>query len=250
MCSSQETYLDLLFSPVRFSAAAILKALQVRTQHHHGFWCWCNDCTDDDVCLLQIYRHGSERLSDVSWENLKKEVTVSVEMEVRPGPDPSLSLEEPHADVCSWLCFFFLISAAEQCHRIWVLTGGVPPATGGVLVQVLLGVSSVPRVSVHAAGSKHQQPYRPRLSAQEGQHFCLLNKLWGVILTVVRATVIARESIHFNLLSSFKNNPSIFTNNKPFGVPYKQDKVLCHVFYFENSLCPKNKSISRGFIDV
>uniref|UniRef100_A0A3P8X3L6 Nucleoporin 160 n=1 Tax=Cynoglossus semilaevis TaxID=244447 RepID=A0A3P8X3L6_CYNSE len=54
----RETYLDLLFSPVRFSAAAILKA-------------------------LQIYRHGSERLSDVSWENLKKEVTVSVEMELQ-----------------------------------------------------------------------------------------------------------------------------------------------------------------------
>ncbi|CAB1414934.1 unnamed protein product [Pleuronectes platessa] len=54
----RETYLDVLFSPLRFSAAAVVKA-------------------------LQIFRRGSERLSDVSWETLKKEVTVAVETELQ-----------------------------------------------------------------------------------------------------------------------------------------------------------------------
>lgn len=30
----------------------------------------------------QIFRRGSEKVSDLSWENLKKEVTVAVESEV------------------------------------------------------------------------------------------------------------------------------------------------------------------------
>ncbi|XP_035012837.1 nuclear pore complex protein Nup160 [Hippoglossus stenolepis] len=54
----RETYLDVLFSPLRFSAAAVVKA-------------------------LQIFRRGSERISDVSWETLKKEVTVAVETELQ-----------------------------------------------------------------------------------------------------------------------------------------------------------------------
>lgn len=32
--------------------------------------------------MFQIYRRGSERVTDLSWENLKKEVTVAVESEV------------------------------------------------------------------------------------------------------------------------------------------------------------------------
>ncbi len=34
------------------------------------------------VCVFQIYRRGSERSTDLSWEALKKEVTVAVESEV------------------------------------------------------------------------------------------------------------------------------------------------------------------------
>nr|XP_043873458.1 nuclear pore complex protein Nup160 [Solea senegalensis] len=54
----RETYLDVLFNPMKFTASAIVKA-------------------------LQIYRRGSDRLTDVSWDTLKKEVTVSVEMELQ-----------------------------------------------------------------------------------------------------------------------------------------------------------------------
>uniref|UniRef100_A0AAQ5ZZR4 Nucleoporin 160 n=1 Tax=Amphiprion ocellaris TaxID=80972 RepID=A0AAQ5ZZR4_AMPOC len=54
----RETYLEVLFSPLRFTASAIVKA-------------------------LQIYRRGSERISDVSWEGLKKEVTQAVETELQ-----------------------------------------------------------------------------------------------------------------------------------------------------------------------
>ncbi|XP_034734806.1 nuclear pore complex protein Nup160-like, partial [Etheostoma cragini] len=54
----RETYLDVLFSPLRFTASAIVKA-------------------------LQIFRRGSERISDLSWDTLKKEVTVAVETELQ-----------------------------------------------------------------------------------------------------------------------------------------------------------------------
>ncbi|XP_042267285.1 nuclear pore complex protein Nup160 isoform X1 [Thunnus maccoyii] len=54
----RETYLEMLFSPLRFTASAIVKA-------------------------LQIYRRGSERIMDPSWESLKKEVTVAVESELQ-----------------------------------------------------------------------------------------------------------------------------------------------------------------------
>ncbi|XP_042369608.1 nuclear pore complex protein Nup160-like, partial [Plectropomus leopardus] len=53
----RETYLDVLFSPLHFTASAIIKA-------------------------LQIYRRGAERSSDWSWDSLKKEVTVAVESEL------------------------------------------------------------------------------------------------------------------------------------------------------------------------
>ncbi|MBN3303741.1 NU160 protein, partial [Amia calva] len=54
----RETYLETLFSPGRFTASALLKA-------------------------LQIYRRGAERIADLSWEALKKEVTVAVESELQ-----------------------------------------------------------------------------------------------------------------------------------------------------------------------
>uniref|UniRef100_A0A3Q3W6F3 Uncharacterized protein n=1 Tax=Mola mola TaxID=94237 RepID=A0A3Q3W6F3_MOLML len=54
----RETYLEVLFSPLRFTASALVKA-------------------------LQIYRRGSERITDVSWDTLKKEVTVAVESELQ-----------------------------------------------------------------------------------------------------------------------------------------------------------------------
>ncbi|TRZ00171.1 hypothetical protein DNTS_020923, partial [Danionella cerebrum] len=54
----REVYLEVLFSPLRFTASAINKA-------------------------LQIYKRGPERSSDLSWEELKKEVTVAVETELQ-----------------------------------------------------------------------------------------------------------------------------------------------------------------------
>ncbi|KAJ8402930.1 hypothetical protein AAFF_G00362440 [Aldrovandia affinis] len=54
----RETYLEVIFSPVRFTASAIMKA-------------------------LQIYRRGTERIFDLSWESLKKEVTMAVENELQ-----------------------------------------------------------------------------------------------------------------------------------------------------------------------
>ncbi|XP_051547988.1 nuclear pore complex protein Nup160 isoform X1 [Myxocyprinus asiaticus] len=54
----RETYLDVLFSPLRFTASAIVKA-------------------------LQIYKRGTDRYFDLSWEELKKEVTVTVENELQ-----------------------------------------------------------------------------------------------------------------------------------------------------------------------
>ncbi|KAM6973336.1 nuclear pore complex protein Nup160 [Aplochiton taeniatus] len=55
---ARETYLEVLFSPLHFTASAILKA-------------------------LQITRRGSERIADMPWETLKKEVTVAVENELQ-----------------------------------------------------------------------------------------------------------------------------------------------------------------------
>ncbi|KAL7862786.1 hypothetical protein SRHO_G00117700 [Serrasalmus rhombeus] len=54
----RETYLDVLFSPLRFTAEAIVKA-------------------------LQIYKRGTERFVDVPWDALKKEVTLAVENELQ-----------------------------------------------------------------------------------------------------------------------------------------------------------------------
>ncbi|KAL4622892.1 nuclear pore complex protein Nup160 [Arapaima gigas] len=54
----RETYLEVLFSPIRFTASAIVKA-------------------------LQIYRRGTERLLDLPWESLRKEVTLAVESEIQ-----------------------------------------------------------------------------------------------------------------------------------------------------------------------
>ncbi|XP_030633341.1 nuclear pore complex protein Nup160 [Chanos chanos] len=54
----RETYLSVLFSPLRFTASAIVKA-------------------------LQIYRRGTERYLDLPWETLKKEVTLTVENELQ-----------------------------------------------------------------------------------------------------------------------------------------------------------------------
>ncbi|KAL6106123.1 nup160 [Pungitius sinensis] len=54
----RETYLDVIFSPLHFTSSAIVKA-------------------------LQIYRRGSQRIIDPSWDNLKKEVTVAVESELQ-----------------------------------------------------------------------------------------------------------------------------------------------------------------------
>lgn len=54
----RETYLEHLFSPLRFTASAIVRA-------------------------LHIFRRGSEKIVDPTWENLKKEVTQAVESELQ-----------------------------------------------------------------------------------------------------------------------------------------------------------------------
>uniref|UniRef100_A0A3B1IPV2 Nucleoporin 160 n=1 Tax=Astyanax mexicanus TaxID=7994 RepID=A0A3B1IPV2_ASTMX len=54
----RETYLDVLFSPLRFTAEAIVKA-------------------------LQIYKRGTDRFVDVTWNELKMEVTLAVENELQ-----------------------------------------------------------------------------------------------------------------------------------------------------------------------
>uniref|UniRef100_H3BIC0 Nucleoporin 160 n=1 Tax=Latimeria chalumnae TaxID=7897 RepID=H3BIC0_LATCH len=53
----QEAYLEVLFSPGRFTVSALLKA-------------------------LQIFRRGTERIFDLSWDTLRKEVTLAVENEL------------------------------------------------------------------------------------------------------------------------------------------------------------------------
>ncbi|XP_064423261.1 nuclear pore complex protein Nup160 [Latimeria chalumnae] len=52
----REAYLEVLFSPGRFTVSALLKA-------------------------LQIFRRGTERIFDLSWDTLRKEVTLAVENE-------------------------------------------------------------------------------------------------------------------------------------------------------------------------
>ncbi|XP_063052787.1 nuclear pore complex protein Nup160 [Engraulis encrasicolus] len=54
----REAYLDVLFSPLQFTAMAIIKA-------------------------LQIYKRGTERFIDLPWESLKREVTLAVENELQ-----------------------------------------------------------------------------------------------------------------------------------------------------------------------
>ncbi|KAF1386257.1 hypothetical protein PFLUV_G00092640 [Perca fluviatilis] len=81
---NQETYLEVLFSPLRFTASAIVKA-------------------------LQIFRPRARRGSlDLSWDSLKKEVTVAVETELQ-----------------------------SSVTEVEFFSGGLPPAAGGVLVPVL-----------------------------------------------------------------------------------------------------------------
>ncbi|XP_029438431.1 nuclear pore complex protein Nup160 [Rhinatrema bivittatum] len=66
----RETYLEALFTPRQFSSAALLKA-------------------------LQIYRRGAGRILDISWEELKKEVTLAVETELHSSvTEYELSQEE------------------------------------------------------------------------------------------------------------------------------------------------------------
>ncbi|XP_068595416.1 nuclear pore complex protein Nup160 [Brachionichthys hirsutus] len=79
----RETYLEVLFSPLRFTASSIVKA-------------------------LQIYRRGSERISDLSWESLKKEVTVAVESELQNSvTEFEFSQEEyRHLQVEFWSRFY------------------------------------------------------------------------------------------------------------------------------------------------
>uniref|UniRef100_A0A8B9GC93 Nucleoporin 160 n=1 Tax=Amazona collaria TaxID=241587 RepID=A0A8B9GC93_9PSIT len=66
----RETYLEYLFTPGRFSSAAIQKA-------------------------LQIFSQGTERHMDLTWDELKKEVTLAVESEFQGSvTEYECSLEE------------------------------------------------------------------------------------------------------------------------------------------------------------
>ncbi|NXC50021.1 NU160 protein, partial [Penelope pileata] len=60
----RETYLEYLFMPGRFTNAAIQKALQVAR-----------------CVALQIFSQGAERHMDLTWDELKREVTLAVENE-------------------------------------------------------------------------------------------------------------------------------------------------------------------------
>ncbi|KAM9753725.1 nuclear pore complex protein Nup160-like [Menidia menidia] len=67
----RETFLDILFSPLRFTAGAILRA-------------------------LQIFHRGSEGLLDPSWETLKKEVTLAVERKIQSSVTESEFSQEDY----------------------------------------------------------------------------------------------------------------------------------------------------------
>ncbi|XP_077374049.1 nuclear pore complex protein Nup160 [Festucalex cinctus] len=79
----RETYLDVIFSPLRFTATAIVKA-------------------------IQIFRRGSDVLADVSWEGLKKEVTLAVENQLQNSvTEFEFSQEEyRHLQVEFWSRFY------------------------------------------------------------------------------------------------------------------------------------------------
>ncbi|GLD70676.1 nuclear pore complex protein Nup160 isoform X2 [Lates japonicus] len=91
----RETYLEVLFSPLRFTASAIVKA-------------------------LQIYRRGSERVTDVSWETLKKEVTVAVESELQSSESLSMPLGLTVSDHTGLVCLLKkgLVSFLLPCFAV------------------------------------------------------------------------------------------------------------------------------------
>ncbi|XP_077425205.1 nuclear pore complex protein Nup160 [Vanacampus margaritifer] len=110
----RETYLDAIFSPLHFTAPAIVKA-------------------------IQIFRRGSDILADVSWEGLKKEVTLAVENELQNSvTEFEFSQEEyRHLQVEFWSRFYarcleyqeglstpLAISVAPHSHMACLLKKG------------------------------------------------------------------------------------------------------------------------------
>lgn len=67
------------------------------------------------------------------------------------------------------LCLPCLSAAAEQRHRVRVLSGGVPSAAGGVLVPVLLLLSAVPGGAVVPSGPDSRPAHRDGLFAAKGE---------------------------------------------------------------------------------
>ncbi|XP_055011189.1 nuclear pore complex protein Nup160 [Boleophthalmus pectinirostris] len=102
----RETYLDVLFSPLCFTAAAIVKA-------------------------LQIFRRGSERITDLSWESLKKEVTVAVETELQSSvTELEFSQEEyRQLQVEFWSRFYACVLQYQEALSM-PLALSVDPHTG------------------------------------------------------------------------------------------------------------------------
>ncbi|XP_028306669.1 nuclear pore complex protein Nup160 [Gouania willdenowi] len=106
----RETYLELLFSPLRFTASAIVKA-------------------------LQIYRRGSEKVSDYSWDSLKKEVTLAVEAELQSSVTESELSQKEHRQLQEELwCRFYSLCLQYQEVQAAALGLSVSANTGMVCV--------------------------------------------------------------------------------------------------------------------
>lgn len=120
-------------------------------------------------CLLcpQIYRRGAERISDLTWESLKKEVTIAVETEVTRC---TLSPTRRHCRSrgAHIVLLRVIPAAAEQRDGVRVLPGRVPATAGRVLVQVLRLLLAVPGGPVHAAGTDREPAHRHGVSAEKG----------------------------------------------------------------------------------
>ncbi|CAL1594807.1 unnamed protein product [Knipowitschia caucasica] len=102
----RETYLDVLFSPLTFTAAAIVKA-------------------------LQIYRRGSERFTDLSWDALKREVAVAVETDLQGSVTEFEFSQEEHRQLLVefWSKFYACVLQYQEDLSL-PLALSVDPHTG------------------------------------------------------------------------------------------------------------------------
>lgn len=80
--------------------------------------------------------------------------------------------------------FSVSVVAPEQRDGVRFLSGGVPTAAGGVLVQVLRLLSSVSGGSVHAFRPHCEPSDRDGLSAQEGNSFTSIFTLFLCVFSL------------------------------------------------------------------